>query len=546
MATKFVFNGKTIKLAGIYSRITSGMKNPALSLDYGKILVIDTGSGAGWGFGSGIIGGLKSGADSVYGNITDQGDMKALMKGGLWWKLAEPLFKPDGLQSDGASEIEFVKAATTTPAEISYQFGASPYTGGLLTIQMRDEGIIGNGVKNGSVLTKGYAGVFGAGVKDPTKYVLKMLVGTYKGTDPLNSVPYDNIADTDTVPDIVAISPEVSNMGELTDWMLTDGTFNTLFKLKAGYTVGHSFTGTDIVNWSGLNLATGGTEVYSNTALDKILDVIVPDDYSLILSDRYNADSTHLYNTKLANHINGEAKFDKMLIIGGGNDLGTFQTNSLNAASTYNVDNIIIVHGGVKISDRKAAEGFFIQDSIFKAAAVAGRIAGLPPQVPVTFKGLNYSGERHVLTTKEQEIALEGGVLYTIWDNDFKKFIVAQGINTLQNNDDFINDDGTSYSIQIMRIAAQLNKEIIVNGKKQLFGNPKGVNQGTLSPQTISDWLNNYLKGRTVRVDKDDLLIGYISSSIVVTRKQDGYFCEYAFNPNGEITKAFFTGFMLN
>lgn len=546
MSTSFNFNGKNRKLAGVYSRITSGMKNPALSLDYGKVLIIDTGSGAGWGFGSGILGTLKNNADAVYGGITDQGDMKDLMKGGLWWKLAEPLFKPDGLQSNGASEVEFVKAATTVPAEISYLFGNSPYTGGLCKIQIRDEGLVGNGVKVGSVLTKGYAGMFGAGVKDTDKYVLKLLLGTFKGTDPLNGVPYDNIVDSDTVPEIVATSPEVATMAELVAWMLKDSTFNQFFKLKAGYTVGHSFTPQDIVNLSGLNLASGGTEVYSNTAFDKILDIIVPDDYSLILSDRYNDDSTHLYNTKLATHINGEAKFDKFLIIGGGNTSDDFQDNSIDAAVSYNLDNVIIAHGGILLADKKAPEGFFIQDSIFKAAAVAGRLAGLPPQVPITFKGLAFSGERHALTEKEQETALDSGVLYTIWDRDFKKFVVGQGINTLQNNDDLINDDGTSYSIQIMRIAAQMNKEIIVNAKVQLFGNPNGVNQGTLSSQTIADWLKSYLKSRTVRDNKDDLILGYISSSIVVKRVQDGYFCNYGFNPNAEITKAFFTGFMLN
>lgn len=755
MATTFNFNGRIIKLAGIYSRITSGVKNAPLSLDYGKVLVVDTGSGAGWGFGAGVLGTLENGADAVYSDITDQGLMKAAVRGGIWWKLAEPLFKPEGATSNGASEVEWARAATTVPATMSFAFtggitntqtcvtvilrastsptfittttvpsssgvsqinhvtiggavvageiyritigsttisytvllgdtptivasalvslfnasvdaGFTPITassavgvviltadvvntpftqtssavgvaqkntitvggaidagdqfsatiasttvtyiavlgdtssivaaglkalidaasafttvvtssiitnvitltanavstpftqtssstntadtGGTVLIKMRNEGLVGNGaaILSGTQLVKGYAGVFAAGSVDSSKYVLRILRGTHKGLDPISGRPWDDVADIDCVPEMIVQSPEVSTVTELIAWMQSDGSFNQEFLLQTS-TVGlDDFFPSDIALYGGLNLASGGTEIYSNTAFDAILDIIVEHDYSFILSDRYNADVEHLYNTKFQTHIGSEAKFNKMLIIGGGNDLATFQTNSLNAAANYNDDNVVICHGGIKLANRNAPTGFDTQDSIFKSTFVCGRIAGLPPQVPVTFKGLKYQAERHVLTVKEQEKALAAGVLYTIKDREFKKFIVAQGINTLQNNDNFINENGTSYSIQIKRIVAQVNKEIIVNAKLQLFGNPAGVNQNTLSAQTIADWLKGYLKSRTAKPTKDDLIIGYDTTSIVVERVQDAWFVKYGFSPNGEITKMFFTGFMLN
>lgn len=654
MATSFTFNGVKIELPGIYSRITSGFKNPPLSLDYGKVLIVDTGSGAGWGFGAGISGTLKNGADAVYSNIKDMGTMKALMKGGLWWKLAEPLFKPDGNTSTGVSEIEFVRAATTAPATISYSFpfglsnsqtlvtvttvapgvgvaqentitvgsaidvgdkfrvtqGATtveyiavfgddnsdvasalqaliaassgftnvtatvlanvitlvanatntPFTqtsttvnttgtAGSLTIQVRDEGLIGNGVaiNSGTLLVKGYGAEFVAGDDDTSKYMIKFYLGTYKGDDSMNgNIPFDNIADSDTVPMLVAQTPETNQLSEIIAWMESDYNFNQLFKLSASTAGNDYFVASDITAAGGLELAAGGTETYSNAAFDKVLDTVVADNYSFILSDKWNDDVLHLYNTKFATHINGEAKYDKFLMIGGGNEEGDFQTNTLDACATYNMDRIQIVHGSSKMTNTQNVDGFNTYESIFKAAMVTGRLAGLPPQVPLTFKSLGISGDVHILNEKEQKRALKAGAIVTYWDTDFQKWTVLQGVNTLQRNDNFINDDGTSYSIQIMRIAAQLNKELVINGKKQLFGNPNGVNQNTLSTQTIRDWLVGYLKKRVAKPTKDDLIIDYDASSITVERQQDMYHVSYKFQPNGEITKMFLTGFMIN
>ncbi len=541
MGTAFSFGGKIIRLAGVYSRIISGVKNAPIDLDYGKVMIIDTGSGGEWGFGSGIAGTLKKKSEAIYRNITDEETMKDAVKGGLWWKLAEPLFHPDGVGSVGASEVIFARAAETEPAEFEYVFD-----GGSFTLQARDEGVVGNGVavNSGELLTKGFGAVFSAGLVDEDKFMLRLYVGRFTGIDPLTSRPYDEVLDINTKPELLAQSPEVTLVSELVDWLTNNKTVNTFFKLSASTIGTDTLIADDITDVGGLQLFALGTESYSSDHLDTILDLIAKLDYSIILVDKYADDVVDLDNGKIQYHIVNEARFDKLMIVGGANDDEDFEELSVEAAVEYNHQKTVVVHGGVLNKSSKAPDGFNIADSIFKAAAVTGRIAGLPPYVPPTFKGLKFGGERHALIEKEEERALAKGVLYTIYDNDFKRFVIGQGVDTLQNNENFINEDGTSFSIQIFRIGAQLNKELVINAKLQLFGDPNGVNRNTLSESVVTDWVKGFLSRKIAKKDADNLIIKY--DKVVVTRKQDAYFVSYEFSPNSEINKMFLTGTMID
>ena len=122
MATKVFFNNRQIKLPGAYSTVISGEKNPPRSLDYGKVLVIDTGSeGATWGGGAGIDGELSSGQDAVY-KFDNLADYQAFLKGGLLYRAAESLFVPDrrNAAAVGASEVYHVSARTTKAATMTF------------------------------------------------------------------------------------------------------------------------------------------------------------------------------------------------------------------------------------------------------------------------------------------------------------------------------------------------------------------------------------------------------------------------------------------
>ena len=67
MATSVYFNGKLRTLPGAYSTITSGDSTASRSLDYGTVLIIDTGVyGAGFGGGAGVNGEGAQGLDAIY------------------------------------------------------------------------------------------------------------------------------------------------------------------------------------------------------------------------------------------------------------------------------------------------------------------------------------------------------------------------------------------------------------------------------------------------------------------------------------------------
>ncbi len=144
MAKTIRFARKNIKKPGAYSQIVSGVKNGFVTLPYGGLLIIDTGSGANWGGASGISGTLEKNGDAIY-RFDSCPDFQAFVRGGIWWKLAETLFFPNGNNSPGISYIEYVKAAVTAPAEISMTFTGGGSAGGTLVFQTRDEGKVGNG-----------------------------------------------------------------------------------------------------------------------------------------------------------------------------------------------------------------------------------------------------------------------------------------------------------------------------------------------------------------------------------------------------------------
>ena len=181
MASTFIFNGRQISLPGVYSTIVSGEMNPARNLDYGKVLIIDTGKySAGFGGGAGINGENAQGQNAIY-TFDNIADFRAFMKGGLWWRVAEALFAPDPSNPDavGISELEFVRAATTTGAKMTFATAA----GGTFAVKTLDEGLVANGsLLNDELLTKGYGMNFIAGREDATKWILQFWRGTYTGT----------------------------------------------------------------------------------------------------------------------------------------------------------------------------------------------------------------------------------------------------------------------------------------------------------------------------------------------------------------------------
>lgn len=540
MATSIIFKGKKKILPGIYAEIKSGTKNPTVDLSYNNIMIIDNGIGAGMIGGSGIDGAYQNGKGSIY-VFDDIEDYRDHVSGGELWLIGEKLFSPAGPGIPGAGKVFVVKSCVTTPAEISYTL-----TNGVVKVKTRHEGVGSNGViTTGSSpkLSKGFGAKM---VASPTGtgYIFRFYRGTFRGIDPLNGTPYNDITDVKSTPELICESPAVTTIVQLKAWMAKDYTFQSYFEDTSTFTTTGGITPADLSASVGWKKAIGGTETYNTTYLDQVLEAIKDVDNTFFLSDVYGSNAqASVNNTKILDHcING--KYDRFLFIGGGQDSPNGIHLSIGLAEEYDNDNAVIVHGGAKGVIRNSPN-FKIFSSFYKAATVLGRIAGLTPQTPATLKRINIDGEVSVLSEPQQEQLLEAGVLATYYDSDLENYVILQGVNTLQDNEFLVNDDGTSFSIAVGRIASQLNKEIIYNAKKRFFGDDMtGPNRNTITPEDIKAWLEGFLKKKTASTLLDNLIIRFANIKVVVT--EDNYKITYEFVPNFEVNKMVMTGFILD
>lgn len=546
MSSVFYFNNRQISLPGVYSTIVSGESSPARNLDYGKVLVIDTGTySAGFGGGAGINGESTQGQNSIY--IFDNlSDFRGFMKGGMWWKAAEALFDPDPTNPDaiGISEIEFVRAATTTGATITL----STVAGGTFVVKTLDEGLIANGTLFGEdnpILTLGYGLTFIPGVEDSTKWIAQFWRGTYTGTY-TDGLPYGDLTQENADPELVLESPEFNNVQELIDWATNDSNFGLAFVLDPSSKVEGDgvITQVDITAALGSKpyiLATGATESFSSTDFQAVLEQIVGMDYSAIILDQVGANANSAMTRSYLTHMK-EAKFDHFLYLAGYDEAAQYQ-QSIDIAVAMNNPYVQVVHSGVGVVSAFDAQKIRWWPAIYNLCAIVGRVSGKPPYVPVTFKTIGVDRVKHILSESEKKKALKYGVLVTVLNDYTGRFNVLQGVNTLQDNANLFNAKGQSYSIQFMRVVAQINKELIVNASIDLLGQENGVNANTLTVGAVKDWTIAYLQGRTATDEQDNLLLSF--KDVVTVRKDDAYFTTYKIVVNNEITKLFFTGYLI-
>lgn len=543
MASTVIFNNRQITLPGAYSTIVSGENNPARNLDYGKVLIIDTGKfGAGFGGGAGINGTISQGQDSIYAfdNISD---FRSFVKGGMYWKIAEALFTPDPSNpaAIGVSEILFVRAAETKPAKMTFTSTA----GGTFIVNTLDEGTVANGVKEDDNLATGYGYMITPGVEDTNKWIMSFYVGSYTGTAE-DGLPYGEISALASTPTLVVQSPEFDNINTLIDWAKTDSTFAQAFQLdptsaanKDDGTVSESDV-TDLLNV--FTLASGGTETYNQANFEAVLDQIVGLDYSFVFTDQYGDKANSAFTKAYIKHMNFDAKFPHQLFVGG-YGVSADYSKSIELAQGFDSDHIILTHGDVGLASEIAPQKYRWWTVMYNLCAQLGRTAGKEPMIPVTNKSIGVDRVRHILTESEQVKALKNGILVTVKNDYLNKFVVLQGVNTLQDNANLFNAKGQSYSIQFMRIVDQINKELVVNAEIDLLGQENGVNVNTLSAGAVKDWTVAYLQGRTATNETDNLLLAF--QDVVVTRKEDAWFVTYKIRVNNEITKLFFTGFLI-
>lgn len=549
MPTESTFKGRKIILPGVYSVIESGIKNPPISLSYGNIMVIDTGSGAGYGGGSGVNGELADGLDAVY-PVDNIVDFRTMVKGGYWHTLAKPIFQPvpqPGI--NGASLVYYVRAATTVAASLTFTPVGGGVNGGSIILKCRDEGVIGNGSLTSSELRKGYAFKLSAGVQDPAKFILTFYRGTFTGLA-ADGYPYGDVAEADSPPLEIVKSIEFADMNEAVAWVNSDTILQSYFFVDTATVAGDaSIDAADLSTFSTYQLAVGGTETFDAAGLTAAFNAIATLRYNFLLSDKFGDNAEDADNDLLLTHVlDVDTSFEKMIFIGGGADDTKFaQTNgSIPAAVHFNSDKVVVVHSGVKVDSSITVTKIREWDALYTAALALGRLAGLEPQTPGTFKTLPVAGVSHQLTNPEKKTALSAGVLVVHFDTQLltPAYTILQAVNTLQNNINIVNVDGSTPEISIRRISAQLNLELTVNARVDLFGTEAGPNLNTLSDQTIVDWVAGQLQFRTASATDDNLILEY--RNISVTTDQDTKSVTYEFKPNGPVNKFFLTGFMVN
>lgn len=399
-----------------------------------------------------------------------------------------------------------------------------------------------SGGVEGTILTRGYAFKMIAGVNDGDKFIFQFYRGTFKGLD-ADGGPYDGILEINTRPQLIVKSPEVATVQELVTWMQSNSTFKFYFEL-IGYTIASTdeITSADLAFYTTYAKASGGTESYGSDDLVAVLYSIADETYDFILLDKWGSDARHANNLAIMDWILNTAKIRPDAFVGGGADSSEWNgsaSSSVQLAEAFDSQNAILVHGDAK---KISGVEFKERPSIFKAANVLGRIAGLAPQVPPTFKNIGINGEAHKLRDRDVELGLDSGVLMT---KEYKGgFEIVKGINTLQNNTNLVNADGSTHSIQLGRIERQLNKELMVNLKDGLLKKPNGANRNTVKAEDVKTFVENYLETKTATDLVDNLIISY--QSVSVTRNQDAYEITYVFTPNYEVSVLLSTGIIVD
>ena len=547
MPTSFRFGNKTVTLPGAYSRILSGRENPPLNLDYGNVLIIDLNDDIPGG--AGINGEHASGKEAIY-SFQSLVNFRDFAFSGLWWRAGLHLFTPNGADA-GVSTLSVVRPYTTVAPSLTFTATGGGSAGGTFKIDLRDEGTGANGVLDSTNLKSGYAYTVTSGVEDTDKWIFKVWRGAYRGdtTNYLTPViPYNEIEDVTSIanPDLIAESPEFNNIQDLLDWAGGDEDFAKYFVLDATSSVTGAGTvdSDDVTAVAGFNVAIGGTSTANSGDLDDVLEAIKDENYNFIIA--WDDDATPQASadiTKVQAFVEQDAEFDPQLHTT--DQLGDEDsiTGAVATATGLDSDKVVYTFGSIYKESQLSGTNKVLMHPIFHLAYHVGRLAGLPPQVPLTYKAIDIAGVNKKLTVQERTQLLKVGALVTFYDNKVNDFVVLQDVNTLQNNKFTLNQDGTSHVIQFRRIAAQLNAELIINARTLLLSDPSGVNRNTLSANDVKQFVQGYLRRRIATTNADNLIISF--KNVTVTRNQDAYSVTYEFEPNSEIRIIFFTGFAL-
>lgn len=535
MATVVNFQGKNYTEPGSYAATVYNPTSIVNNAQFGNVMIIDTGLAQNGSYefagGSGVKGELNKGLKSVY-EFTNYEDFLAFMGGGEVADIAYKIFTPlEG--TAGAPKLYYVRAATTVSATLTLTLS----TGNSLILKCKNEGVVGNGVAIDSVLKVGYAAKIVAGTTVGT-FKLQVYRGSFMGVDEAGE-SYGVKSLSDSTPNLIVESPELTDLQELYDWAKSDRYMLANFVIS---TAGALSTNLAEISQT---LATGGTTSYlSGTEYADVLEAISELDVTFFLATNVNASNGKgidvATNGKLFTFIKQNAKFNEFIFVSGGeDDTDLFgDTNTSESISKYyNSGQVVCIHGA-PIVLRKDGNGTKRLNTIYNTASIVGLNAGLAPQTPLTFKRVGYQSFAYDLKKREREKALQAGILHV--RNVSGYWCVNQGITTLLDNKKTISDDGQSFELSIELIKAQLNKELISEGEIRFTGNTAAQS----NPVSVKNFTETKLASLVASAGSDNLLISW--KNVKVTAKNGDYFITYDFVPNVPVNKTFFIGNILD
>lgn len=164
MSTVVNFFGNVYIEPGAAAHIINGGTIPPQLGSFGNAFLLDSGTGAGYGGGSGVAGTLKQGIDAVY-EISDGQDMQRFIRGGIFWDAANYLFNP-APGTFGVQTLFYSRAAATTPGTLAFAF-SNTGTAGTPTLGVGGTGyVVGDTftINGGSVLATGTVTAVSGGV----------------------------------------------------------------------------------------------------------------------------------------------------------------------------------------------------------------------------------------------------------------------------------------------------------------------------------------------------------------------------------------------
>ena len=545
MATSHYFNGRQVKLPGVYSAVKSLMDTPIIAAPYSKALIVNVNPDN--SFGGSVNGELTKGNDALY-RLRSLSQAQGLLRSGKLYHVTQPLFRPSRSAGvSGISELYYINALTTTSPVLTVPLTLPV----VLTFKVKDEGTTSNGVAvSGSAgLASGYGLTIESGIRSSAKFIFKFWRGTFKGNYS-DGIAYDEVTKESSKPELLVQSPEVSTFAQLVAWANTDKVFAQGFQIGTATDAagaGYSFVAGDKTNAGEFILAASATATYATTDLEAALNLVKDLDFTtLIMLDKVGDNgAADTLATRLQYFIQSEVKGEKFLSVPGvSTGASTDLSSNVTEAQNFNSDRVWLVHGMIRKNSIIAPKGYREFDSIYLNALMVGRLLGLAPQIPGTFKNIDIDGITGQLDDLQKEDCLDSGILTVVYDKELEDFVILRDINTLQNNQVLQNPDGSSFSIQLTRISAQLNRDIIVNAKRTIFSRQDGTNRLTLSEQYLSDWTASFLNSKIAEPTRDNLIISW--SDVNVTREADAYYITYKFSPNNSIDFAFFTGFSIS